>query len=116
IEAKDFAAQLPRRANRIMDALSDGELAFRVKTIDEVRFVSVMQRLANRLTTGIVLASIVVGAALMMQVPTTSRILRYLAIAMVFFILGAVAGSGLVGSIIVADRRAARAARRAREE
>ncbi|WP_353511307.1 AarF/UbiB family protein [Intrasporangium sp.] len=116
IEAKDFAAQLPRRANRIMDALSEGELAFRVRTIDEVRFVSVLQRLANRLTTGIVLAAIVVGAALMMQVPTTSRILGYPAIAMLFFILAAIAGAILVGWILVTDRREEREARRSREE
>ncbi|GAA6526165.1 AarF/UbiB family protein [Intrasporangium sp. DVR] len=116
IEAKNFAAQLPRRANRIMDALSDGELAFRVKTIDEVRLVSVLQHLTNRLTMGIVLAAIIVGAALMMQVPTTSRILGYPAIAMVFFIVAAVAGSVLVGSILITDRREARAARRAREQ
>jgi hypothetical protein len=99
-----------------MDALSDGELGFRVKTIDEVRLVSVMQHLANRLTMGIVLAAIVVGAALMMQVPTTSRILGYPTIAMVFFLLAAIAGGILVGSILVTDRRAARAARRSREE
>ncbi|MDC5699032.1 AarF/UbiB family protein [Intrasporangium calvum] len=116
IEAKNFAAQLPRRANRIMDALSDGELAFRVKTIDEVRLVSVLQHLANRLTMGIVLAAIVVGAALMMQVPTSSRILGYPAIAMVFFIVAAIAGAVLVGSILITDRREARAARRAREQ
>jgi predicted unusual protein kinase regulating ubiquinone biosynthesis (AarF/ABC1/UbiB family) len=115
IEAKEFAAQLPRRANRVMDALSDGELAFRVKTIDEVRFMSLLQRLTNRLTMGIVLAAIVVGAALMMQVPTTARILGYPAIAMVFFLLAAVAGAALVGSIVVTDRRSARAARRERD-
>jgi predicted unusual protein kinase regulating ubiquinone biosynthesis (AarF/ABC1/UbiB family) len=112
IEAKEFAAQLPRRANRIMDALSEGELAVRVKTIDEARLLSLLQRLANRLTTGIVLAAIVVGAALMMQVPTTSRILGYPAIAMVFFLLAAVAGAILVGSIVVTDRRSKRAAER----
>jgi predicted unusual protein kinase regulating ubiquinone biosynthesis (AarF/ABC1/UbiB family) len=115
IEAKEFAAQLPRRANRVMDALSDGELAFRVKTIDEVRFMSLLQRLTNRLTMGIVLAAIVVGAALMMQVPTTARILGYPAIAMVFFLLAAVAGAALVVSIVVTDRRSARAARRERD-
>jgi predicted unusual protein kinase regulating ubiquinone biosynthesis (AarF/ABC1/UbiB family) len=115
IEAKEFAAQLPRRANRVMDALSEGELAFRVKTIDEVRFMSLLQRLTNRLTMGVVLAAIVVGAALMMQVPTTARIFGYPAIAMVFFVLAAVAGASLVVSIIVTDRRSARAARRDRD-
>jgi predicted unusual protein kinase regulating ubiquinone biosynthesis (AarF/ABC1/UbiB family) len=115
IEAKDFAAQLPRRANRILDALSDGELALRVKTIDEVRFLSVLQRLANRLTMGIILAAIVVGAALMMQVRTPSTIFGYPAIAMIFFLLAAIAGGVLVATIVVGDRNAQKAARRDRD-
>ncbi|WP_051510282.1 ABC1 kinase family protein [Intrasporangium oryzae] len=115
IEAKDFAAQLPRRANRIMDALSEGELAIRVKTMDEVRFLGALQRLANRLTMGVIIASIVVGAALMMQVQTRSTILGYPAIAMVFFLLAALAGGALVASIVIGDRRAQQAARRDRQ-
>lgn len=115
IEAKDFAAQLPRRANRILDALSDGELAVRVKTMDEVRFLSVLQRLANRLTMGIILAAIVVGAALMMQVPTRSTILGYPAVAMIFFLLAAIAGGVLMAVIVVGDRNAQKAALRDRD-
>lgn len=115
IEAKDFMSQLPRRANRIMDALSDGELGIRVKTIDEVRFLSALQRIANRVTMGIIIAAIVVGAALMMQVQTRSTILGYPAIAMVFFLLAALAGGALVVSIVVGDRRAQSAARRDRD-
>ncbi len=92
IEAKEFTSQLPRRANRILDALADGELTVRVNAIDEERLLTVLQRLANRLTMGLVLAAIVVGAALMMQVPTRSTILGYPAIAMVFFVLAALGG------------------------
>lgn len=112
IEAKDFAARLPRRANRILDALSEGEFGIRVKAVDEARLISVIHHVANRLTTGLVLAAVIVGAALMMQVPTTSHVLGYPAIAMVFFLLAAVAGAALLVSIVVGDRRAARAARR----
>ena len=115
IEAKDFMAQLPRRANRILDALSDGELAVRVKTIDEVRFLSALQRIANRVTMGIIIAAIVVGAALMMQVQTRSTILGYPSIAMIFFLLAAIAGASLVVFIVVGDRRAQKAARRDRD-
>jgi ubiquinone biosynthesis protein len=115
LEAKDFATQLPRRANRILDALSDGELAIRVKTMDEVRLLATLHRLANRLAMGIIIAAIVVGAALMMQVQTESTIWGYPAVAMVFFLVAAVAGSILVGSIIIGDRRAQQDARRDRE-
>lgn len=114
LEAKDFTTQFPRRANRIMDALSEGELGFRVKTIDEVRLLSTLARIANRVTMGIVIAAIVVGAALMMQVQTRSTIFGYPAIAMVFFLVAAVAGGVLIVSIIIVDRRQAEAARRDR--
>jgi predicted unusual protein kinase regulating ubiquinone biosynthesis (AarF/ABC1/UbiB family) len=115
IEAKDFAAQLPRRANRILDALSEGELAIRVKTVDEVRILSTLHRLANRLTMGVIIAAIVVGAALMMQVQTRTTIWGYPAVAMIFFLVAALAGGALVVSIVLGDRKAQKAARRDRE-
>jgi predicted unusual protein kinase regulating ubiquinone biosynthesis (AarF/ABC1/UbiB family) len=116
IEAKEFTSQLPRRANRILDALADGELTVRINAIDEERLLTVLQRLANRLTMGLVLAAIVIGAALMMQVPTRSTILGYPAIAMVFFVLAALGGATLVVWIVGTDRRIARQARRDRVE
>jgi predicted unusual protein kinase regulating ubiquinone biosynthesis (AarF/ABC1/UbiB family) len=108
IDAKEFTANFPRRANRVMERLSEGTFAVKVDAIDEARFLHVLQRLANRLTTGIVLAALVVGAALMMQVPTDSTILGYPSIAMVFFLLAAIGGAALVVSIVVTDRRIAR--------
>jgi len=111
IEAKEFASQLPRRANRIMDALADGELTFRVNAIDEERALVVAQRLVNRVTIGIVLAATIVGAALMMQVPTTAKILDYPAIAMVFFVIAAIGGAALVIWVALTDRKVARESR-----
>jgi ubiquinone biosynthesis protein len=115
IDAKDFAANFPGRANRIMDNLADGRFSVRVDAVDEARLLHVMQRLANRLTMGIVLAALVVGAALMMQVPTETRILGYPAIAMVFFLLAALGGAVLVVSIIRKDQSTARSAERDRD-
>ena len=115
IDTKDFTANFPRRANRVMERLAEGTFAVKVDAIDEARFLHVLQRLANRLTTGIVLAALVVGAALMMQVPTDSRILGYPSIAMVFFLLAAVGGAALVVSIVVTDRRIARRETRDRD-
>lgn len=115
IDAKEVAANLPRRLNALMETLAAGSFSVKVDAIDEARVLHVMQRLANRLTTGIVLAALIVGAALMMQVPTDSRILGYPAIAMVFFLLAAVGGAALVVSILVTDRRVARQAHRHRD-
>ena len=110
IDAKEFTANFPSRANAIMENLAGGKFSLRVDALDEARFLHVLQRLANRLTMGIVMAALVVGAALMMQVPTENRILGYPAIAMVFFLLAAVGGAALVVSIVRTDSRIARQA------
>ena len=115
IDAKELTAAFPGRANTVMKKLADGTFSVRVDAVDEARLLHVLQRLANRLTTGIVLAALVVGAALMMQVPTDSTVLGYPAIAMVFFLLAAVGGAALVLSIVVTDRKVARQERTHRD-
>jgi ubiquinone biosynthesis protein len=111
LEARDFTVQLPGRINKVMDAVAEGKFELKVDAIDEPQLLAVLQRLANRLATGIVLASLVVGAALMMQIPTKTRILGYPAIAMVCFALAAGGGFALLVSVLLADRRIARTAR-----
>jgi predicted unusual protein kinase regulating ubiquinone biosynthesis (AarF/ABC1/UbiB family) len=108
MEAKDFTARLPGRVNSVLDSLAQGSFTVKVDALDEVQFLHVLQRLATRVTMGLVLAALVVGAALMMQVPTKSRILGYPAIAMVAFLLAALAGTVLLASVLITDRRIAR--------
>ena len=111
LETKEFTSQLPRRANRILESLAEGELTLRVNAIDEERALATMQRLTNRITTGLVLSAIVVGAALLTQVPTQTKIFGYPAIAMIFFLLAAVGGVILVVAIVVSDRDMTRKAK-----
>ena len=111
LEAKDFATNLPRRANRILDSLSNGELAFRVAAFDEDRVLAVAQRLANRVTMGIILAAITVAAALMIRVDGGPRLFGYPALAVVFFLLAALSGFALIVYILITDRQAAVRAR-----
>jgi len=108
MEARDFATQFPGRANRVMDALAEGSFTVKVDALDEVQFLHVLQRLANRVTAGVIVAAMVVGAALMMLVPTRSRILGYPSIAMICFTLAAIAAAVLLTMILVTDRRIAR--------
>jgi hypothetical protein len=113
LEAKEFTTLLPKRGNQILDRLAEGELTLRVRAIDEQRLHRVLQRLANRLTLGIVIASTVVGAAMMMRVPTDHEILGYPAIAMGLFSFAVLAGAALSTWIVVTDRRVARTDRTA---
>jgi ubiquinone biosynthesis protein len=113
LDAKEFTAQLPRRANRILDSLAEGQLRLRVDAVDEERLHTVLQRLANRITLGLVIGATILGASLLMQVPTDNRILGYPAIAIVLFTVAIVGGAALAAWIVVTDRKVARTELRA---
>lgn len=116
LDAKEFTSQLPRRANQILDSLADGQLRLRVDALDEERLHTVLQRVANRLTLGVIIAATILGASLLMQVPAENRILGYPAIAIVLFTIAILGGGSLAAWIVVTDRKVARTELRAQKD
>ncbi len=112
IEAKEFASMLPKRGNRILEDLAQGDFSMRVRALDEERLHTVLHRLANRLTLGIIIAATILGAAMMMRVPSDHQVFGYPAIAMVFFTFAVLAGAALALWIVLTDRKVAQAAGR----
>ncbi|WP_164103139.1 ABC1 kinase family protein [Candidatus Laterigemmans baculatus] len=104
IEVNEFATLLPERANKILDLLAENELRMKVDAVDEAQLIQGIQKIANRITMGLILAALIVGAALMMDVPTDLRLFGYPAIAMFFFLAAAAGGLMLVFQIVVRDR------------
>jgi ubiquinone biosynthesis protein len=107
LETRDFVEQLPGRVNKVMDALADGSFEVKVQAIDQAELMRGLQRLANRVTMGLVLAALIVGAAMLMQVETSSKLLGYPALAIVCFLAAAGGGLALLVSIVRGDRRVA---------
>lgn len=107
IEAKEFTAHLPKRANRILDSLARGQLRVQVDAIDEQRLHVVLQRIANRLTLGLIIAATIIGAAMMMRVESEVTFLGFPAIAMVFFTAAVLAAIALGVHIMLTDRKVA---------
>lgn len=105
LDAKEFAEKLPGRLNHLLDTIAGGEITFAVKGIDEKEILRSVHRLANRVVTGLLLASLIVGAALLMRVDTPWKLLGYPGLAIVCFILAAAIALGLVVSIFIGDRR-----------
>lgn len=118
LDAKELVEQLPARINRVSEALADGHLEIRVKAFDETEMLRSLQKLANRLTMGLVIAALLIGAALLMKVPTSARVLGYPVVGIVVFLAGAAAAAVLLASIVVSDHdlkvRAKRKSRRNR--
>ena len=106
LEAKEFAERLPGRVNKVMDALAEGELKLNVKGIDEHAIMGGIHDLANRVTAGLVIAALIIGAAMLMRVETSSTLFGYPSIAIVCFVVAASFGVVLLFRIWQSDRKA----------
>jgi ubiquinone biosynthesis protein len=108
VELKKFVQNLPGRVNRILDRLADNEFQVKVDAIDENRLMEGMQKVANRISLGLVLAALIVGAALLMRVETSFRLFGYPGLAILLFLAAAAGGVALAVSILASDIRARR--------
>jgi predicted unusual protein kinase regulating ubiquinone biosynthesis (AarF/ABC1/UbiB family) len=104
LEAKDFVQKLPARVNKVLDIVSNNQLRLNVDAVDERLLIAGLHKIANRIALGLILAALIVGAALLMQVETRFRILGYPGLAILLFLAAAVGGIWLVISIVVRDR------------
>jgi predicted unusual protein kinase regulating ubiquinone biosynthesis (AarF/ABC1/UbiB family) len=104
LEAKEFAEQLPRRINRVLESLASSQLTLRVEMIDEGAVIDGLQKVANRITTGLVLAALIIGAAMMMRIESPFTVLGYPGLPAVLFLFAGSLGLWLVFSIFAHDR------------
>lgn len=111
LEAKEFTEELPGRVNRALDAVGNNDLEVRVRVIDEARILTGLQQMANRITSGLVLAALIVGAALLMRVETEFTLLGYPVLAILFFLAAAFGGVALLWRIWRGDRKTRRETR-----
>ncbi len=102
LELNELVQRLPARLNRLMDLLEEGP-EIRVRALDEGRLIAGMQKIANRITVGLLLAALVVGAAMLMRVPTPFTIFGYPGFAILCFLVAAAGAAGLVVNILRKD-------------
>ncbi len=106
LETKEFLEQLPGRVNKFLDAATNNQLKVNIELIDEGSIIDGLQKVANRITLGLLLASLIVGAAMLMRVETTFRLFGYPGLAMLFFLVAAAGGVWLAFTILTSDRPA----------
>jgi len=108
MDVREFAERLPGRVNRILDALAANDLRFKVEVIDQGSIIDGLQKVANRIALGLVLAALIVGAAMLMRVPTSLTIFGYPWIAMLLFLAAAAGGFWMAWTILAGDVRKTR--------
>jgi len=63
------------------------------------------QKIANRITAGIILAALIVGASMLMRIQTSSEVFGYPALAIICFLAAAGGGVWLLISIFRQDQK-----------
>ncbi|HEY3091680.1 MAG TPA: AarF/UbiB family protein [Vicinamibacterales bacterium] len=109
MDVREFAERLPGRVNRILDSLAANDLRFKVEVIDQGSIIEGLQKVANRIALGLVLAALIVGAAMLVRVPTSLTIFGYPWIAMLLFLAAAAGGFWMAWTILAGDVRKTRA-------
>jgi predicted unusual protein kinase regulating ubiquinone biosynthesis (AarF/ABC1/UbiB family) len=104
LEAKEFAEQLPRRINRVLESLASSQLKLKVEMIDEGAVMDGLQKVANRITLGLVLAALIISAAMMMRIDSSFRLLGYPGFPTLLFVFAGSIGLWLVVHIVASDR------------
>jgi len=110
MEVKEFAERLPGRINKILDTIASNGMQVKVDAIDEKLLIEGIQKIANRITVGLILAALIVSAAMLMRVETSFRILGYPGLAILFFLAAAGGGIALMFTILLSDHRVAKKA------
>jgi predicted unusual protein kinase regulating ubiquinone biosynthesis (AarF/ABC1/UbiB family) len=104
LELKDLLQRLPSRINKIIDAVANNQMKISVDAIDEQTLIVGFQKVANRITVGLIIAALIVGAAMLMRVETSFRIWGYPGLAILLFLAAAGAGVILLVNILFYDK------------
>jgi hypothetical protein len=96
----------PRKVSDILGLLAENRLQVRLNGLEESRLMENLQKIANRISAGIITAALILGSVMLMRVETEARLFGYPALALVMFLLAAALGVGIVGSALLRDRRA----------
>jgi ubiquinone biosynthesis protein len=105
MELRDLAARLPERVNRVLDAVAANDVRLKVELIDHGSIIDGLQKVANRIALGVVLAALIIGAAMLMRIDSTLTIFGYPALAMALFLAAVGGGLWMVWTIVSSDVR-----------
>ncbi|MES2858087.1 MAG: AarF/UbiB family protein [Pseudomonadota bacterium] len=106
MEVQALVREAPRKLSDILSLVAENRLQVRVAGLDDSQLMENVQKIANRISTGIIIASLVLSSALLMRLEGGPRLLGYPALALVLFSIAAVLALGIVVSAMLRDHRA----------
>lgn len=105
LEGLDFLQQLPSNLGEFFNLLTLNDYKLKIHFLESETITKNFEKIANRITIGLILASLVISAALLMRIETPFRIFGYPGFAMIMFLLAAFGAICLIFTILLGDRK-----------
>lgn len=105
LELQELLREAPPRLAVLLRTLADNRFKVHIDGLEESRLIEGIQKVANRITAGVIAAAMIVGAAMLMRVQTAHTIFGYPALALILFVAAAALGASLVVASLLGDRR-----------
>ena len=107
-EMAELGRDLPRYARMTLETIAHNRLRVHVSGLEESRLLENLQKIANRIATGLICGALVVGAALALRVAEGPRLFGFNGIALIMFVIAFGLSATLVISALLSDRRMSR--------
>jgi predicted unusual protein kinase regulating ubiquinone biosynthesis (AarF/ABC1/UbiB family) len=106
IEVQALLREAPRKVSDLLSLLAENRMQVRVDGLADSPIMESLQKIANRISAGLVTAALIVASAMMMRVDTAHHLFGYPLIAMLLFLVAAGLGFTIVLSALMRDRKA----------
>jgi len=107
LEVQALLRESPRKVSDILSLLAENRLTVQVGGLDDSQLMENLQKIANRISAGLITAALILASAMLMRLETPGwRLFGYPALALVLFLLGTGVGLYLVWSAFRRDHRA----------
>ena len=105
LDLNQLVLDLPHRMRDILEQTAAGRMTFSMKLAQAEEFLAGIQKVANRISVGTIVAALLISSSLLMRVQTRFTILGYPGLAMLGYIAAAAIAFYLVISILMNDRK-----------
>ena len=112
LDVQELARHTPQHVAAILRTLAENRLRIKVDGLEESHMMESLQKIANRISTGVIVAALVIGAALTARVQGGPSLFGLPLLSALFAIAAGVLGFGLVLSALRRDGKVERAANR----
>ena len=108
LEVQSLIRDMPGQVSKCLSLLAENRLSIRLAGLEESRLIENLQKIANRISAGVVTASLVLASAILMREERWAFGPTYSSLVIALFAGAGLIGAALVLSALITDRRAGR--------